>query len=241
MPTPTTRHHAEWLSLLEISGPFLSMPVLVSAFPQGLDEYPPEAARSLRADYEFWHEDPDNPAVFTAWVHLVLESILGYSNEVLLTGQAIPAGWKADFPEHEETLRPDMMLVEPLTSIPSPEGRGGIGAPHLLIQVFPPGQALDRAVSGSRWQASVATRMMELLHATEVRLGLVTNGEQWMLVDAPRGETSGFTTWTPACGLRSPSPCAPSAHFWGCSASLVWLLPKLSKACWLRALSISRK
>jgi hypothetical protein len=37
--------------------------------------------------------------------------------------------------------------------------------------------------------------MMELLHATEIRLGLVTNGEQWMLVDAPRGETTGFTTW----------------------------------------------
>ena len=28
---------------------------------------------------------------------------------------------------------------------------------------------------------------MELLHATGVRLGLVTNGEHWMLVDAPRG------------------------------------------------------
>ena len=27
------RHHAEWLSLLEISGPFLSMPVLMEAFP----------------------------------------------------------------------------------------------------------------------------------------------------------------------------------------------------------------
>lgn len=30
-----TRHHAEWLSLLEVSGPFLSMPVLLKAFPKG--------------------------------------------------------------------------------------------------------------------------------------------------------------------------------------------------------------
>jgi hypothetical protein len=37
--------------------------------------------------------------------------------------------------------------------------------------------------------------MMELLHSTEVRLGLVTNGEHWMLVDAPRGETTGFASW----------------------------------------------
>lgn len=36
---------------------------------------------------------------------------------------------------------------------------------------------------------------MELLHATDVPLGLVTNGEQWMLVFAPRGETTGFTSW----------------------------------------------
>ncbi len=32
------RHHTEWLSLLETSGPFLSMPVLLRVFPQGLDE-----------------------------------------------------------------------------------------------------------------------------------------------------------------------------------------------------------
>ena len=37
--------------------------------------------------------------------------------------------------------------------------------------------------------------MMELLHSTDVRLGLVTNGEHWMLVDAPRGETTGFASW----------------------------------------------
>jgi hypothetical protein len=37
--------------------------------------------------------------------------------------------------------------------------------------------------------------MMELLHATDVRLGLLTNGEQWMLVNAPRGESAGFISW----------------------------------------------
>ena len=32
----TARHHAEWLSLVEVSGAFLSQPVLLRAFPQGL-------------------------------------------------------------------------------------------------------------------------------------------------------------------------------------------------------------
>ena len=40
------RHHAEWLSLLEVSGPFLSMPVLLRAFPQGIDaDDPAQVAR----------------------------------------------------------------------------------------------------------------------------------------------------------------------------------------------------
>ena len=35
--TSIARHHNEWLSLLEISGPFLSLPVLLRVFPQGLE------------------------------------------------------------------------------------------------------------------------------------------------------------------------------------------------------------
>ena len=30
--------HDEWLSLIEISGPFLAVPVLKEVFPQGLEE-----------------------------------------------------------------------------------------------------------------------------------------------------------------------------------------------------------
>jgi hypothetical protein len=199
MPIPITKTYADWLSLIEISGPFVSMPILAEVFPQGLEDVSPELARSLRADFEFWQENTGDVAVHSAWVRLVLESLLGYAMveteifpSVLLSGQAIPAGLKAEFPEHEETLRPDFVLVEPAGASTSLSAER---KPKLLIQVFPPTQDLGKAVVGSRWAASVGTRMMELLHATEIRLGLVTNGEQWMLVDAPRGETTGFTTW----------------------------------------------
>ena len=53
------RHHAEWLSLLEISGPFLSMPVLMRAFPQGLDARRPGPRRELRLAYEEWADNQD--------------------------------------------------------------------------------------------------------------------------------------------------------------------------------------
>ena len=182
------RHHAEWLSLLEISGPFLSMPVLMRAFPQGLDADDPAHAGELCAAYEEWADNqgglhPD-PAIHTAWIRYVLRQTLELPDELLAERQGIPESLKATLPEHGETLRPDAILVSP-----------GTGQPRLLIQVYPPGQSLEKAPSGSRWQASISTRMMELLHASEIRLGLATNGEQWMLVDAPRGETTGFTTW----------------------------------------------
>ena len=31
-----SHHHADWLSLVEFSGPFVSLPVLLRVFPQGL-------------------------------------------------------------------------------------------------------------------------------------------------------------------------------------------------------------
>ena len=39
------RDHAEWLSLVESSGPFVSLPVLLRVFPQGLDPREPEQAK----------------------------------------------------------------------------------------------------------------------------------------------------------------------------------------------------
>src|SRR5512135_315196 len=46
--------------------------------------------------------------------------------------------------------------------------------------------------------------MMELLRGTGVRLGLVTNGERWMLVDAPPNETTGYISWYAALWLEEP-------------------------------------
>ena len=58
----------------------------------------------------------------------------------------------------------------------------GTGQPRLLIQVYPAGQSLDKTLPDRPWKANPATRMMELLRQTGVRLGLVTNGEAWLLV-----------------------------------------------------------
>ena len=198
------RHHAEWLSLVEVSGPFLSMPVLLRVFPQGLEAHDPEHLRLLRMAHEEWEENqsgrrPD-PAIHRAWVRFVLTQTLGFPEGIIAEGQAIPQTLRAAIAEHGETLRPDVMIRNPVSrhDVGKPEQEPAGGTPalqRLLIQVLPAGQDPDKPIPGRHWKASPATRMMELLHATSCRLGLVTNGEHWMLVDAPVSETTGFVSW----------------------------------------------
>ena len=57
---PSSRHHTEWLSLIEVSGPFLSVPVLERVFPQGLDAHDPDHARVLRLAFDEWEDDRDS-------------------------------------------------------------------------------------------------------------------------------------------------------------------------------------
>ena len=84
------RHHAEWLSLVEVSGPFLSMPVLLKVFPQGLDAHDPEHLRSLRLAYEEWEELQSELKFHKAWVRHVLTQTLEIPDSRLAEGQKIP-------------------------------------------------------------------------------------------------------------------------------------------------------
>ncbi len=104
--------------------------------------------------------------------------------DAIAEGPALPESLKAHIAEHGETLRPDLALRDPDT-----------GSVKLLVQVLPPNQGLEKPLKDRHWKASPATRMIELLHASNVRLGLLTNGEQWMLVSAPRGDTTGLASW----------------------------------------------
>jgi cation transport regulator ChaC len=182
-----TRHHNEWLSLVPNSGPFLSLPVLAQAFPQGLDAHDPDHARRLRMVFDEWDDNqlgrrPD-PAIHRAWIKLVLEETLGYE-ELLAEGQAIPQTLKSDVAEYGVTLRPEWIVNDP-----------AIKKARLLVQVYPRSQSLTKPVASSWWKTSPDTRMMQLLHDTNIRLGIVTNGDHWMLVNAPKNETTGYVSW----------------------------------------------
>jgi len=196
-----SRHHADWLSLTEVSGPFLSLPTLARAFPQGLDAHDPERMALLRVALAEWEQNRDSakpdPAIHRAWVRFVLSRILDLPDEVIAEGQAIPSSMAVTIPEHHETLRPDLLVV-------NPSREGGDTTPRLLIDIVGASQSLSDPPPDDAWQMARAERMATLLAATGVRLGLVTNGEQWMLVNATRDETPGYASWYATLWLDEP-------------------------------------
>lgn len=183
--TAIARHHAEWLGLVEVSGPFLTLPVLERVFPQGLDPVEPELVARLRDARDEWVEQQDGEGDL---ISFVLREVLGFDRESFRDGAAIPADLQAELKEHHETVKPNFAIV-------NPAGKANPGKARLLVMVWPREQDLDGMVEGGAWAASPAERMTVLCRTTGVRLGLVTNGHRWMLVDAPQGETAGYASW----------------------------------------------
>ena len=192
-----SRHHADWLNLVEHSGPFFSLPVLSRVFSSGLEPRDTAQAKRLRDAYEVWQDNPTAPGKQHAWVMHVLTELLLYPEKLIAEDQAIPPGLEARMAEMGETLRPDFALL-------TPAGREGAGQAQMLVSIYTPEQQLDKPVAGKHWKATPATRMTELLHAAGVPLGLASNGEQWMLVYAPRGETTGYASWYASLWMDEP-------------------------------------
>lgn len=184
-----SHHHNEWLNpnLVPSSGPFVSLPVVVQAFPQGLDKVPADEVRQLRIAYEEWRDSqkarPDAVA-HRRWIRYVLADVLGYG-PALREGQDIPEPLRTYVAEQGETLRPDFLVAAP----------GGEGPARVLVQLYPKAVELDRPLPAARWKASPETRMAQLLHDTGVRLGLCTNGEHFLLVHAQRNQPTGFASF----------------------------------------------
>lgn len=196
------RHHSEWLSLIEVSGPFLTLPVLVRVFPQGLPKVDGKKLGRLRAAFEEWANAQDAKAsdanaLHATWVQLVLGELLEFDDQTLRSGDGLPSGLDVPLAEHHETLRPSRAIVEP-------SGRTKAGAPRLLVAVWPSNQDLESAVPAARWAASPLERMTQLCRSAGVRLGLVTNGERWTVVDAPVGQTAGYASWYAGLWLQEP-------------------------------------
>jgi len=191
--------HAEWLSLIEISGPFLTVSMLDKAFPQGLEAVETPRRQKLRAAYEEWREAVDQedrllPELHREWVRLVLTEMLEYGQESLVH----VGDWPDELPsvssqEHAGTFKPDWIVRSPAD-----------GKPRLFIAVLPPDTDLESVQRGDGWPVSLQERMTLLCRAHGVRVGLLTDGERWMLVNAPVGSTSSQASWYARLWFQEP-------------------------------------
>jgi hypothetical protein len=181
-------HHAEWLSLVETTGPFLTVPALKRALPDGLEAIP-SIMPDLRVAYAEWRDDPD---LQQRWIRWVLDELLGLRDATAEATEADPSHRVA---EHGVTLRPSYVVRD--------HTRDGT-PPVLLVHRFDAGVRLGRPVPGEAWAASPIDRAAELARASGVPVALVTDGARWTLVWARPGESTGICAWRAELWLEEP-------------------------------------
>lgn len=200
--------HTEWLSLVEVSGPFLAVPVLEKAFPQGLDVVETPKRQRLRAAYEEWRDavddnDPLLADLHREWIRLVFTEILEYDGSTLKTDAETSNAYMVSSPERTETFVPDWTVV-------SLSG----DKPRLFVSIQPPGTDFERVRKDDRWPASLIERMVALCRTHTVRLGVFTDGERWMLVNAPVGGMSSHASWYARLWFQEPVTLKAFQSLW---------------------------
>ena len=212
MVTPAQHH--DWLSLIEISGPFLAVPVLKEAFPQGLEELDGFKRKRMRQAYEEWREaletdDPQFPELHAAWIDEVLSRGLELDEDgkgdVLKRTDWCAVNLNVTLPEHGVTLSPDIAVVDEQNA----------DKPLMLIHTYEQGVDLYSTLKMDGWAVTPAECMVQLCRATGCRLGLVTNGEHWMLVDAPVGAVTTFASWYARIWGQEPITLQAFVHLLG--------------------------
>lgn len=175
----------EWLRLIDVSGPFLSATALDVAFPSGLDALDKRIKRELAHYYDEWQTAQDRhaadlPALHTAWCDAVLRRGLGYREKYLLPGD----GWSVNGEGGIGVFSPDRALKIFGDKV------------DLFVKILPPGVLPHGRDTSDEWKDTFVEKMTRLCRSCGTRLGLVTNGEQWVLVNATQGGAlSGSATW----------------------------------------------
>ncbi|MFC5947041.1 Eco57I restriction-modification methylase domain-containing protein [Pseudonocardia lutea] len=186
-PVDPVKHHRDWLALVEVTGPFLSLPVLREVWPT-LDALDREQREDLRRAHGRWRADTE--AGQEEWISFVLRDLLDWRTELV---QSDLGALAVEKPEHDATIEPSFVLVEP-GSHPATDGAGpedGSGPEPVDVRLFgmicPPGSQPTARIPDSTWAATPVDRLAQLCRHHGVELGLVTDGRWWVLVRAPKG------------------------------------------------------
>lgn len=165
-------NHADWLGLIDVSGPFLSVPVLRRVWPT-LDALDKGTRERLRQEHTALPARP--------WIDYVLTELLGWDDAAHFTGLDALA---MDVPEHDTAVSPSFALLEPGTA-------SGTDAKNVRLLGLISDDRPTQRIKDSDWAATPVDRLAQLCRHHDVQLGLATDGRWWALVWAPRG---GVTT-----------------------------------------------
>ncbi|MFM9550733.1 Eco57I restriction-modification methylase domain-containing protein [Streptomyces caniscabiei] len=179
-PTAADLHRA-WLELVDADGPFLAVPALERVYREGIPQPDSRALDAIKdakpafeKAWENWDERPGDEAALDlyreardTWVDLVLRQGLRWGASYTVPA---PAAAEVRSPDYTVTVRADGALVHGDT----------IGA--LVLITDPTDSLRDPLTDG--WSASPIDRMEELLRASGVPIGVVTDGRWWAIVSA---------------------------------------------------------
>jgi Eco57I restriction-modification methylase/restriction-modification enzyme MmeI-like protein len=164
--------HIEWLKLIDVSGPFLSVPVLAAEWPD-LEPLDGQSRDQLRREHAAWQEYPARNR--SSWIDHILDKLLGWQGAVQRDGLDT---FVLQMPLHDTTIMPSFALTDPA------------GGEVKLLGLVSDSSPVAR-ILGSDWPATPADRLAELCRTRKVELGLATDGRWWTLIWAPAG---GVTT-----------------------------------------------
>ena len=176
--------HVEWLSLVETTGVFLTVPVVKRVFPNGVDPIAPDLRSEVRLRLS---APPHTQAEATGWIRWVLNDLLGL-RAMLLDGPAVPDRATHLVTEQGVLLRPEFAVAD------APKA-GTERVLRMLVLVFPFGTARDRPLTTDRWAANPIERAHALQRATGVPLAMATDGDWFSVVASPAGGTATSATW----------------------------------------------
>jgi hypothetical protein len=188
---PETLAHVEWLGYVQPVGLVVSIPALLAAQAHINRNITPDHQRFLDC---LPRDAKDNPIPEIRDFAEFTQNVLGWRPGDLQSvkpGDPRYAALEVPLPEYNETLRPTHAVCEVEPKDPQHPWM-------MLIQVLPTGTPLDDAATliDRGWHAPPQARFERLLRETRVPIGLLSNATQIRLVYAPRGETSGFATFS---------------------------------------------
>lgn len=171
-----------WLGYLQPEGLVVSPAALVDS-----QVILPRDSAERQQEFLAWVDGVDSDSAYISDFPTFAEAFLGWSPDIL-----IPAGDDLEHvePGMEEILRPTYALKDPN---PKDQAKPYV----LLVQHVPPGTDLDKLTTGdaAAWSASPTQRLLRLLQAKDVPIGILENGTQIRLIYYPKSESPGWLTF----------------------------------------------